>query len=272
MPRQLGYGQFYGSRTREHRGDGFTVALMRPDPVREVELHVHQTAHLIIHLEGAYLSSAADAPRVARHPMVVFNPPGTTHRDCYAREDGGFRGRFVSIGIDEAQWRDWRTSPSTDAWCRSDVGVMAAAGRLVHALSQAQDHVMEGALVELVAVAAPPVREERGVPPWLTRAVELLRDQCTETVRIGEVAATCGVHPVSLARAFRRYLDASPGEVLRQARLERAAALLMCSEHSISDVAHRCGYAHQSHMHRHFREVLGVTPAAWRRRRARPQA
>jgi AraC family transcriptional regulator len=268
MPRQLGYGQFYGSRTREHRGDGFTVALMRPDPVREVELHVHETAHLIIHLEGAYLSSAADAPRVAHHPVVVFNPPGTTHRDCYARENGGFRGRFVSIGIDEEQWQRWRAVPSTDAWCRSDAPVMAAAGRLVHALRHRQDEVMEGALVELVAVASPPEPEGRGVPSWLARAVEVLRDRCTESVTIAEVAAACDVHPVSLARAFRRYLHASPGEVLRQARLDRAAALLACTEHSISDIAHRCGYAHQSHLNRCFVGDLGVTPGAWRRRRS----
>ena len=265
MPRQLGYGQFYGSRTREHRGDGFTVALMRPDPVREVELHVHETAHLIIHLEGAYLSSAADAPRVAQHPVVVFNPPGTTHRDCYARTDGAFRGRFVSIAIDQGQWQGWQTSPSTDAWCRSDAPVMGAAGRVLQALTRGQQEVMESALVELVASSAPAMEAEGPVPPWIARAVELLNDGSSGSVNIAEVARECGVHPVSLARAFRRHLNASPGEVLRRVRLNRAAALLACTNHTISEVAHRCGYAHQSHLNRHFRQALAMTPAMWRR-------
>ena len=243
------------------------MALMRPDPAREVELHVHETAHVIIHLEGAYLSSAADAPRVARHPVVVFNPPGTTHRDCYARVDGGFRGQFVSVGIEGLQWHRWRATASTDAWCRWDAAVMAAAGRVIHALRAGAAEVMEGALVELVATESHAVNEGRRIPPWLARAVDMLHDRCTESVSIREVAAACDVHPVSLARAFRRYLKASPGEVLRRARLDRACALLSCTDHSISDVALRCGYAHQSHMNRHFRDALALTPASWRRER-----
>lgn len=267
MPRQLGFGQFFGTRTREHRGDGFTVALMRPDPVREVELHTHETAHLIIHLEGAYLSSAAHAPRVARHPVVVFNPPGTTHRDCYARDADGFRGRFVSIGVDLAHWRQWHAVASTDAWCSTFPIVMGAAGRVLRALHQQQDDLMESALVELIAVASPAVEGRAHVPSWMARAIELLHDRCTESVSITEVATACGVHPVSLARAFRRHLRATPGDVLRRARLDRACALLSCTDHAISDIAHRCGYTHQSHMNRHFREVLAVTPAMWRRQR-----
>lgn len=267
MPRQLGYAQFFGSRSREHRGTGFTVALMRPDPVREVELHVHDTAHLILHLEGAYLSTAAHAPRVARHPMLVVNPPGTTHRDCYAREDGAFRGRFLSVAIDAASWEAWRPTSTTDAWCRTDVASLGAAGRLLAALRHERPEVLEGALVELLAAASPPREASPHPPPWLARALQLLRDRCTETVSVREVARACDVHPVSLARAFRRHLCTSPGEVLRQARLERAVGLLACSDFPISDIAHRCGYAHQSHLHRHVREALGLTPGAVRRDR-----
>ncbi len=263
--RALGLGQFYGSRSRELAGEGFTVALMRPDPVRDVELHVHDTAHLIIHLEGTYLSSAAGAPRAGRHPLVVVNPPGTTHRDCYAREDGTVRGRFVSIGIRTDRWAEWRAAAATDAWCREDAPVMAAVARLLHTLRAAPADDMEERIVELIATASPGESRERHVPAWVGRAVELLRDRCTEPLRLSEVAATCGVHPVSLTRAFRRHLGATPGDVLRAARLDRAAGLLACTSHSISDIAHRCGYAHQSHLHRHFRAVQGVTPAAWRR-------
>ncbi len=265
MTHHLGFGQFFGSRAREYRGDGFTVALMRPDPVREVELHVHDAAHLIIHLEGAYLSTAAGAPPACRHPLVVVNPPGTTHRDRYAREEGAFRGRFVSVGIETAQWRAWCEHDHIDAWSTSNAGVMRAAGRVVQQLGEGNCTAMESAVVELVAQTSANRDVPRRHPPaWLRRAMELLRDRCAAEVRVSDVAVACGVHPVSLARAFRRHLGMSPGDLLRAARLERAVALLACSNQSIASIAHACGYAHQSHLTRHLRQVHGVTPAVYR--------
>ena len=84
---------------------------------------------------------------------------------------------------------------------------------------------------------------------------------------VADLAAEAGVHPVHLARVFKRYLLCSPGEHLRGRRLERAAGMLGESHASLADVAHASGYADQAHLSRAFRSAFHSTPSKWRRAR-----
>jgi AraC family transcriptional regulator len=68
-----------------------------------------------------------------------------------------------------------------------------------------------------------------------------------------------------LARAFRAHLGATPGEVQRRLRVERAATLLAESRQPLADIAALCGFSDQPHMTRAFKAQLGTTPAAYRR-------
>jgi AraC family transcriptional regulator len=122
------------------------------------------------------------------------------------------------------------------------------------------------ALTLLAAVA--PDRSRRGATPpaWLAVARELLDDRCGEAVRIAELARAAGVHPVHLARVFRRHLGCTPGEYLRRRRLERAAVLLRETARPLSDVALGCGFADQSHFANAFKRHTGVTPGTFRSR------
>lgn len=53
-------------------------------------------------------------------------------------------------------------------------------------------------------------------------------------------------------------------ELVREARMERAAKLLRGTDLPVAEVARRVGYAGTSRFHRLFRERFGRTPAAWR--------
>ena len=82
---------------------------------------------------------------------------------------------------------------------------------------------------------------------------------------IASIAGAVDVHPVHLARVFRRHHDCSPGEFLRRVRIQRACRLLAESPESLSAIAYETGYADQSHFTRHFKRAVGVPPGAYRR-------
>lgn len=46
--------------------------------------------HLVLLLAGQYVSDAAGMPAVCAEPAVIFNPPGTEHRDRFRSLDGLF--------------------------------------------------------------------------------------------------------------------------------------------------------------------------------------
>jgi AraC family transcriptional regulator len=65
---------------------------------------------------------------------------------------------------------------------------------------------------------------------------------------------------------FKRSTGLPVHEYVIQRRVERAKALLLRGELPASQVALEAGFAHQSHMARSMRRVLGVTPSSISRR------
>ena len=80
----------------------------------------------------------------------------------------------------------------------------------------------------------------------------------------GTLIALAGVHPVHLARTFRREYGVTVGEYARALRLDWAQALLSDPDLSLAEVAAGAGFADQSHFTRAFRAYAGVTPGRYR--------
>lgn len=125
---------------------------------------------------------------------------------------------------------------------------------------------IEGLTLEMLAeVSRLPLRVlDRKPPRWLVAAEELLRARFSERVTIAELAATVGVHPVHLAREFRRFHQCTIGEYTRRVRIERTCRQLRDSTESLATIACSAGFSDQSHFSRTFKRIIGMTPAAYR--------
>lgn len=249
--------------------------MLDADPHRVVERHAHEEPHFVLVLEGLYVSSANGAPAVSDTPLLVFNPAGTVHRDRFESREGArgrrFEGRFLTLSIDtalaDAAADDGRLPAIATALTASDA--LATARRLAHAVTSAEPDesalAAESLALTLVAATASGRDMSGDAPPrWLAVARELLDDRCGDAVRIAELAEAAGVHPVHLARVFRRHMGCTPGDYLRRRRLERAAALLRATRRPLSDIALHCGFGDQSHFANAFKRYSGVTPGAYR--------
>jgi AraC family transcriptional regulator len=141
------------------------------------------------------------------------------------------------------------------------------ATRLWHELRHwdgASPLAIEAGLQLLLDAAAQLPAPERDGPSWLERAREQLHDEWRRTPDLAELAHTAGVHPVYLARAFRRRYGCSPGEYLRRCRMERAVALLHDRRIALAEIAAACGFVDQSHFTHAFRRQYRCTPAQYR--------
>jgi AraC family transcriptional regulator len=127
--------------------------------------------------------------------------------------------------------------------------------------------VLESGAWELLSAAGRFSAADAGFPPeWALRAHEaIMESSSSASLRIGDVAAEIGIHPVHLARVFRKAWGCSPGELLRWRRTERAAELLCRTASTAADIAQEVGFADQSHLTHAFRTRFGLTPGAYRR-------
>jgi AraC family transcriptional regulator len=227
--------------------------------------HEHEDGHFIVVLTGRYRSSARGADVLLGPGDVLWNPPGTRHQDCFIDPHGCFAA--LSLGARQAAdlaLQDGGARRLGDAAQRfaqhlARQPVALDLGGLLHT----EDHCRQLCALSQ-SLPQPPDRAalDTGEPAWLRRCMEQLVDDCGQPLRLAELAASAGVHPVSLSRAFRRRYGVSPGQLQRRALLNRAARRLREGQ-AIADVAAQLGFADQSHFTRLFRAEYRCTPAAW---------
>ncbi|KFA93084.1 AraC family transcriptional regulator [Archangium violaceum] len=86
-----------------------------------------------------------------------------------------------------------------------------------------------------------------------------------EPLRPGALAEALHLSTRTLQRAFKERVGFSPRTYTRIVRLQEAlSALREHPSRSLSEVAHRIGYADHAHMTRDFRELTGRTPSDFR--------
>lgn len=115
----------------------------------------------------------------------------------------------------------------------------------------------------LEAMDVRPASTHRAYHP-VTLAREYLRHRLHETVTLDDLGNVSGLSRFHLLRSFAAKVGLPPHAYQVRLRIERAMALLR-SGLSPSAVAGLVGFADQSHLTRHFRRLLHVTPAQYAR-------
>lgn len=139
----------------------------------------------------------------------------------------------------------------------------AAAGVYVDYLSRA----LAARLLREHSSAAPErSAPSRGglTPGQLAVASDFMEAHLDRPLALADIASACGLSPTHFARRFKAATGAPPHQRLIQLRVERAKRLLQ-GPMPIVEVALACGFAHQEHLTRVFRQQTGMTPASFRR-------
>jgi len=116
------------------------------------------------------------------------------------------------------------------------------------------------------SVAAPPVQRDEGLTGHrLKKVLTFIEEQLAEDLSLQQIAEVAGVSASHLKAQFRKTLGMPVHQYVIQRRVERARELLTQDGLSMAAIAEAAGFAHQSHMARHMRHLLGAAPLAVRR-------
>ena len=98
----------------------------------------------------------------------------------------------------------------------------------------------------------------------LAEAVDVARRRFAERIEVADLAVAADMSVAQLERTCRRVLGLTPKQLVMRFRIEEGLRLLTTTDRALTDVAHACGYYDQSAFSRHFRKVVGSSPAAYR--------
>ena len=94
----------------------------------------------------------------------------------------------------------------------------------------------------------------------LRQALSYIEDHVRQDLSLSDIAQAAGVSVSQLKTSFRQHTGVPVHQYVIQRRVERAASLLSQGELSISEVAEQAGFAHQSHLAKHMKRILGCSP------------
>jgi AraC-like DNA-binding protein len=104
------------------------------------------------------------------------------------------------------------------------------------------------------------------VPParHLLRAKDLADARYFDPLGVNDLAGAAGLSRAHFSREFRRAFGESPHAYLLTRRLERAAALLRATDHSVAQICLAVGLRSVGSFTTSFTRTYGVSPTAYR--------
>jgi AraC family transcriptional regulator len=105
-----------------------------------------------------------------------------------------------------------------------------------------------------------------GLLAWQIRRIrEYIDANLSSRITVAQLSAQVHRSEGHFSRAFRQAVGQSLHAYIVSCRVQTAAAFMMQSDATLSEIAMDCGFTDQAHLSKHFRNLLGQTPAAWRR-------
>lgn len=262
---KLARREFIGELESDFVTGPLRACRLSDDGRHRVPRHSHEAAHFCVVLRGVYHTEAGPASgSTVSAGAVIYNPAGVVH-------DDGFRGggTFLTVSLDRSFVEDCPREFGRVLASRVVMNPVAAiaAFRLNRALTSGADlgAAVEAAVDDFVSTLLDDGRCDTA-PDCVRRAQEVMHDAEGLGMRVHEIAAGVGVHPVTLARLFRRTLGISPSRYLQELRVGRALSLLEENHPvSLTEVALRAGFCDQAHLTRAMTGRVKCSPARWRR-------
>jgi AraC-like DNA-binding protein len=231
-------------------------------------MHVHDAWTLLIVDDGAVRYDLDRHQRGTANDAVSLLPPQVPHNGSPATPHG-FRKRVLYL--DMTQLDESFIGPAVDGPDLTDPVLRRRVGQLHTALANRGDEFETESRLTLISerlrehlrprAAFGSARPDLGVAQNLR---DLLDGRMLDIIRLEEAARLLHAHPTHLVRAFSAAFGIAPHQYVTSRRVDLARRLLLDGQPP-GEVATAAGFYDQSHLTRHFKRVVGITPGRYAR-------
>ena len=98
----------------------------------------------------------------------------------------------------------------------------------------------------------------------LNLILDYIEDNLDTKITLSDLANLANVGKFYFCRLFKNSTNITPYKYILQQRVKRAKKLLENPTLPISDISLECGFSSQSHLSKHFQNLVGTTPTKYR--------
>lgn len=254
---------------------GWERNVIKPD--HRFPRHAHMGWSVAVVLAGAGFFRTAGSLHEAWPGAITVLHPGEPHQS-WAHPHNGLDYLVVTVAEETAaRWYPCRGTPTFAQRVIDDPGcaiALRAACRQRDRGSQSPG-IRPGGAILATALAQLFQRHARGgrAPAHHSPVIRTMREYLDEhyaaPLSLRDMASLVHTSPATLVRRFSAELGMPPHEYLVSRRIDAARALAG-TDRSLREIAQLTGFADQSHLHRHFTRIVGVTPGRFHRHIAPP--
>ena len=99
----------------------------------------------------------------------------------------------------------------------------------------------------------------------LKKVLNYIRTSYSKQITLKDMAQVAGVSPKYFCSFFKTMTSKTPVEYLTGYRIQKAAAILLSSDNSITDIAYSCGFNDLSYFIKVFKDLKGISPKQFRK-------
>ncbi len=260
--RTLAPTQFFGESIAQRQLPNLFITENVYSDGISLQPHDHERAFLAVCISGAYSEIVASKTYERVASTVAFHPAHERH----ASQTSPAGARVISVVFSEACIPRFDAVLHTCSPKSFDLRPIAPVlPRLKHELRRSDTAaalILEACVLEIVAsmirtTARPP-------STWFQRVLREIEARFNEPLSIANLAEIAAVHPVHLAREFRRRTGRTIGQYIRELRVRRACEELRMTRLPLAEIALRAGFADQSHLCRWIKRLTGISSRQWR--------
>jgi len=100
----------------------------------------------------------------------------------------------------------------------------------------------------------------------LKQVLDYIEANLVEDISLETLAKLAGISSFYFCRLFKQSMGVTPHQYTIQRRVTLAKQLLEQADLGIAEIALLSGFSHQSHLSRHFKRIVGVSPNKFRDR------
>ncbi|MBW4617077.1 MAG: AraC family transcriptional regulator [Desmonostoc vinosum HA7617-LM4] len=94
----------------------------------------------------------------------------------------------------------------------------------------------------------------------LQQVIDYINAHLHQDLSLRELATLVQMSPHYFCQLFKQSTHTTPHQYIIRCRIDRAKQLLIQGQLSIAEIATQVGFVDQSHLNRHFKRLMGVTP------------